>query len=146
MPAAKPKPGFPAQLGALGKLLLLIPVGAIIALIGSFLPVVSISAFGETYSVTYWAEGADGPIILICSIVAIVAAAIALAQPAKWSYIVAGVAGILSQILLFVSAFTALSRSAELDVPLGPAPFLLLVGAIMVVVGAIVTIIGARKL
>lgn len=138
--------GLPAHLGALGKMLLLVPLGALIAIIGTFLPVVSISAFGESFSFNYWVADADGPIILVCSVLAVVAAAVAIVKPAKWSYILAGVIAIVSQLLLFVSAFAAFVNAADLDIPLGPAPFIVLLGAIIVTIGAIFTLVSARKL
>ncbi|MGF3054050.1 hypothetical protein ACQUSY_08835 [Microbacterium sp. YY-03] len=143
MPAAVAhKPGFPAQLGALGRLLILIPIGAVIAIIGSFLPVISMGS----YSFNYWAEGADGPIILVCGLITIAVAVLAIVKPAKWSYIVAGVVAILSQILLFISTISGISTSVEYQIALGPAIYVVLLGAIVVTVGAVVALVSARKL
>lgn len=140
------KPGIPAHLGALGRLLFLVPIGALIAIIGTFLPVVDIEMFGERFTANYWVGGADGPIILVCSIVAIAVAVLAFVKPARWSYLLAGIVATLSQILLFVSAIAAIVQSADIEVPLGPAPFFVLAGAIVVVVGAVITMVTSRKL
>lgn len=146
-PAGAPlTPGIPARLGVLGKLLFLIPIGAVIAIIGTFLPIVSIDIFGERFAPTYWEGGADGPIILVCNLIAIVVAVLAFLMPAKWSYIVAGVVALVSQILPLVSAIAGMAHGAEYELPLGPAVFVVLLGAIVVVAGAITTLISSRKL
>ncbi|MBP1326047.1 hypothetical protein JOF28_001279 [Leucobacter exalbidus] len=124
-----------------------VPACAFIAILSLFLPIGSISAYGYSASVNFFAEeaGGEGVMLLISMLVVIAGSGAALVVHRRWVRITAGVIGILFGLIAAIDGFGTMANiNGASGASVGAGSVLLAASATGLLVAAVVTLLPKK--
>lgn len=126
---------------------LAVPALAFVAIISLFLPVGSVSAYGYSESINFFSEevGGEGVALLICMLLVIAGAVLAMVTGKRWVRITTGVLAALFGLLGAIDGFANMANLGNTSgVSIGAGVVLLAISSTALVVAAVLTLVTKK--